>query len=236
MAHRRILPILFLLLAGIWSGAQSISVPDNEKSPRSVTEKIFAADSESPAAPPREVSAQFFQRHTQLRRGRDMEIAVYLCQPTPRIPDCDSHYARLKNSITPVSLQIEPAEGFTIRYGDGRHYKSAPQGTPDYLGDKGLIFLKVHASGKLAPGQYTLKGTMIFRNLRGDDSPTPQRIPVEIPLTLVEHDVRVSQMGWRYGSHSGEELKNFMVGFVAVPYWTGVVLTAAAYCAFAACR
>jgi len=236
MAYRRILPILFLLLAGVWSGAQSIPVPDNEQSPTSVTEKISVADSQSPAAPRTEVSAQFFQRHTQLRRGRDMEIAVYLCQPAPRIPDCDSHYARLKNSIAPVSLQMAPAEGFTIRYGDGRHYKSAPQGTPDYLADKGLIFLKVHASGKLAPGQYTLKGTMIFRNLRGDDSPTPQRVCVVIPLTLVEHDVRVRQMEWRYGSHPGEDFKNVMVGFIAVPYWAGILLYAAAYCTFADCR
>jgi hypothetical protein len=236
MTYRKSSLILFLLLAGVWSEAQSIPGSDNEQGPTSVTEKISVADSQSSVAPPPQVSAQFFQRHTQLRRGRDMEMAVYLCQPTPRIPDCDSHYARLKNSITPVSLQMEPVEGFTICYGDGRHYKSAAQGTPDYLGDKGLIFLKVRASGKLAPGQYTMKGTMTIRSMRGGDLSTPQRIPVEIPLTLVDHDARVSQMDWRYGSHPGEELKNFMVGFVAVPYWTGVVLTAAAYCTFADCR
>lgn len=236
MTYRKISVILFLLLAGVWSGAQSIPVSDNEQGTTSVTEKISVADSQSPVAPPPQVSAQFFQRHTQLRRGHDLEIAVYLCQPTPRVPVCDSHFARLNNTITPVSLQIEPAEGFTIRYGDGRHYKSALQGTPDYLADRGLIFLKVHASSKLTPGQYMLKGTMTFRSMRGDDLSTRQRIPVEIPVTLVDHDAQVSQMEWRYGSHPGEDFKNFMVGVIAVPYWTGVVLTAAAYCTFADCR
>jgi hypothetical protein len=225
MTYRKAPLILVLFLAGICSRAQSIPIPDKEGSRVSATGETFVPEPQSQVAPPTLVSAQFFQRYTQLRRGRDMEIAVYLCQPTPRIPDCDSHYARMGNTITPVSLQIEPAEGFTIRYGDGRHYKSAPQGTPEYLADKGLIFLKVHASGKLAPGQYTLKGTMTIRSLRGDDLSTRQRIPVVIPVTLVEHNAQVREMDWRYGSHPGEGFKNVMVGFIAVPY-----------CTFADCR
>jgi len=236
MTHRKVPLILVLLLAGVFSRAQSIPIPGNEESRASATGETVVSEPQSQAAPPTLVSAQFFQRHTQLRRGRDMEIAVYLCQPTPRIPECDSHYARLKNSLAPVSLQMEPAEGFTIRYGDGRHYRSAPQGAPDYPADRGLIFLKVHASGKLAPGQYTLKGTMAIRRLHGDDSSTPQRIPVEIPVTLVDHDAQVSQMEWRYGSHPREDFKNGMVGFIAVPYWAGVVLFAAANCTFADCK
>jgi hypothetical protein len=236
MTYRKAPLIIVLLLAGVCSRAQSISIPDKEESRASAIGETFVPEPQSQVALPMLVSAQFFQRHTQLRRGRDMEIAVFLCQPTPRIPDCDSHYARRKNSIVPVSLQMEPAEGFTVRYGDGRHYKSAPQGTPDYLADKGLIFLKVHASGKLAPGQYRLKGTLAIRSLHGDDFSTPQHIPVEIPLTLVEHNTEVREMDWRYGSHPGEGFKNFMVGFVAVPYWTGAVLTAAAYCTVADCK
>lgn len=236
MTYRKISLILFLLLAGVWSGAQSIPIPDIEESRTSASGETFAPEQQSQAASLPPVSAQFFQRHTQLRRGHDLEVAVYLCQPTPRIHDCDSHYARLKNSIVPVSLQMEPSEGFTIRYGDGRHYKSALQGTPDYPADRGLIFLKVHDSGKLTAGQYTLKGTMTIRSTRGDEFSTPQRVLVEIPVTLVEHDAQVSQMEWRYGSHPGEGFKNFMVGLIAVPYWTGAVLTAAAYCTFADCK
>lgn len=235
MTYRKVLPIWFLLLAGVWSAAQSIPAAEKELSDGQA-EKMAAADSQTQLAPPPQVSAQFFQRHTQLRRGRDVEIAVYLCQPTPRIRDCDSYYARLKNTVTPVSLQMEPAEGFTIRYGDGRHYKSAPQGAPDNLADRGLIFLKVHASGKLTPGQYRLKGTMAIRSMRGDDLSQRQRIPVEIPVTVVDHDAQISQMEWSYGRHPGEHFKNFMVGFIAVPYWTGAVLTAAAYCTFADCK
>jgi hypothetical protein len=234
MTYRKATLVLVLFLAGACSRAQSILVSGNEQGLTSVTEKISFADSQSPATPPLQVSAQFFQRHTQLRRGRDLEIAVYLCQPTPRISECDSHYARLKNSIAPVSLQMAPAEGFTVRYGDGRHYKSAPQGTPDYLADKGLIFFKVHASGKLAPGQYTLKGTMAIRSLHGENS-TQQPIAVVIPVTVVDHDAQVSQVQWRYGSHPGEDFKNVMVGFTAIPYWTGVLLFAGAYCTFADC-
>lgn len=235
MAYKKISLILSLLLAGVWSGAQSIPGSENELS-RAQVETTAIPDSQTQAAPLPQVSAQFFQRQTQLRRGHDQEIAVYLCQPTPRVPMCDSHFARLNNTIVPVSLQMEAAEGFTIRYGDGRHYKSALQGTPDYIADRGLIFLKVHASGKLTTGQYTLKGTMTIRSMHGEDLSTPQSIPVEIPVTLVDRDAQVSQMEWRYGSHPDEDFKNFLTGFIAVPYWTGVVLTAAAYCTFADCK
>jgi hypothetical protein len=86
MTSRRTIPAVFILLFAVaLSRGQSLSTPDNDLSVASEFDKHQnPAPPTAVPAPP--VSAGSIQRYTQLRRGRDQEIAVFLCQPAPRVP------------------------------------------------------------------------------------------------------------------------------------------------------
>jgi hypothetical protein len=221
---------LALLFASLGANAQALS---NQQQPL-LSEGTAQANDKPPAAPElSEVRVGFFQRYSELRRGRDQEIGVFLCRPTLRLPDCVLHF---ENQPLPVLLEMEPAQGFTIRYGDGRHYKSEQPGKPYNLADRRVVFLKLHASSKVPPGEYTLKGTVTFRTSRMAVASGPERLPVEIRVTVVNHDTTVALLEWPYGSNPGRAFKNAMTGFVAAPYWTGELVYAAAYCTVTGCK
>ena len=142
----------------------------------------------------------FDQRYTQLRRGHDQEIAVLLCPAEPG--DCWFMDTTLKHQLVPLSLQMDHAEGFTIRYGAPRHYDSKAQGTPSYRGDRRLIFLKVHASENVSLGEHVLKGTMVFRRA-GSDSGELERLAIEIKVAVADESASVIELDWPYIHHPG---------------------------------
>ncbi len=82
--------------------------------------------------------------------------------------------------------KFKPAEGFKVRYGDSRNYRPAPRGTAAYVGDRRLLFFKVHASGKLPPGEYKLKATLQFREqFRSRET---KSAALDIPVRVVPHN------------------------------------------------
>jgi hypothetical protein len=86
MTSRRTIPAVFILLFAVaLSRGQSLSTPDNDLSVASEFDK-HQNPAPPTAVPAQPVSAGSIQRYTQLRRGRDQEIAVFLCQPAPRVP------------------------------------------------------------------------------------------------------------------------------------------------------
>jgi hypothetical protein len=182
------------------------------------------------------VSAGYFQLFSSLRQGRNQEIGVFLCRPTPRLPDCALHEMDVDDHGLPVLLEMEPVEGFTIQYGDGSHYKGKQPGKAYNLADRRIVFLKLHASSSLASGEYKLKGTLVYKISGGAASSETSRVPVEIRVRVVDHNARVTRLEWPYGSHPREALKNALIGFVAVPFWTGYLLYAGAYCALSDCK
>jgi len=171
--------------AGSTDGAASSTVDAQKEKPAS-------------AVPPR--AKPFLRpRYTELRRGRDQEIAVLLCPGEDAfcwLPD-----ARIKNPPIPMSLQMDPAEGFTIRYGAPKHYESTPMGTPSYPGDHRLIFIKVHAGKNVSLGEHVLKGTMVFRT--GSNSGETETLAIEIPEKVVDHDAPTVEIDWPYVHHPG---------------------------------
>jgi hypothetical protein len=136
----------------------------------------------------------------------------------------------------PVLLEMEPAEGLTIQYGDGTHYNSKRPGKAYNLADQRIVFLKLHASSSLTSGEYTLKGTLVYTMSGGTVSSETSRVPVEIRVRVVDNDAGVTRLEWPYGSHPTQALKNGLIGFVAVPFWTGYLLYAGAYCALSNCK
>jgi len=66
--------------------------------------------------------ARVVQRHNKLRRGRDEQLAI--------VPATLSRECLAQTSIghrfdaDPSSLHLEPAPDFTIRFGDGKNFKS----------------------------------------------------------------------------------------------------------------
>ncbi len=187
------------------------------------------------------VRAGLLQRYTpktalpvkaiSVRSERDQEVALYLCGPAQ--PKCLPPQT-MEDRAVPVSLEIQPAEGFKVRYGDSRNYHSASKGTADYVGDRRLLFFKVHASGKLPPGEYKLKATLQFREqFRSRET---KSVDLDIPVKVVPHNEKVSQAEWPWRSHPGEAFKNVLVGFVAVPFWTGAVIVSGVYCSVTNCK
>jgi hypothetical protein len=145
-------------------------------------------------------TAVFDQRYTHLRRGHDQEIAVLLCPAEPG--DCWFKDTTPKHQLVPLSLQMDHAEGFTIRYGAPRHYESKAQGTPSYRGDHRLIFLKVHASEDVSLGEHVLKGTMVFRRAESA-SAEPEKLDIEVKVTVVDQAKSVAESEWPYIHHPG---------------------------------
>jgi hypothetical protein len=158
--------------------------------------------------------ALFDERYTLLRQGRDQEVAVLLC---PLRDDCRFQDKGDRSQPIPISLRIESMEGFTIRYGYPRHYKSASQGTPAYHADHRLIFLKVHAGTKVTVGKYTLKGTMVYRRAGDDVSAEPQTTIILIPVTVASHDDTIMQNDWPYIHHPGRALDEALQIAALVP-------------------
>lgn len=237
ISARAILRVLTLLATAACAESQALDVAEDHQNPPVLSERRAEIDYQPPSGEVQPtVRAGFFQRYTKLRRGRDQEIGVFLCRPTPKLPDCVLHLVSIEKQPLPVLLEIDPANGFTIRYGDGRHYKARQPGQPYNLADRRVVFFKLHASNKLPPGEYILKGSLTFRISGVAAASEPQRVPVEIPVSVVAHDANVSGLEWPYGSHPGQSFKNVLTGFVAVPFWTGVLAYAAVYCAFADCK
>ena len=125
---------------------------------------------------------------------------MLLCPAEPG--DCWFNDTTLEHQLVPLSLQMDHADGFTIRYGAPRHYESKAQGTPSYRGDRRLIFLKVHASGDVSLGEHVLKGTMIFRPA-GSESGETERLAIEVKVAVVDQAASVTEREWPYIHHPG---------------------------------
>jgi hypothetical protein len=225
MANARPMFILVFLFAGLLANAQPSTVQNGgqqssqqasaladqstQASEQAPNVALVSTDGAAPAAvadaskekPVAIMSAKviFDQRYTQLRRGHDQEVAVLLCSAKPG--ECWFNDTTIKNPPVPISLQMDHAEGFTIRYGAPRHYESKAQGTPSYRGDRRLIFLKVHASSDVGLGEHVLKGTMVFR--AGSNSSKPETLAIEVRVNVADHDAPEMELDWPYIHHPG---------------------------------
>jgi hypothetical protein len=225
MANARSMFILVVLFAGLLANAQPSTVQNGGQQSlqqaSALADQSTQASEQAPnvplvstdgAAPPAVADASkektvaimsakviFDQRYTQLRRGHDQEIAVLLCSAKPG--ECWFNDTTIKNPPVPISLQMDHAEGFTIRYGAPRHYESTAQGTPSYRGDRRLIFLKVHASPDVGLGEHVLKGTMVFRT--GSNSSEPETLAIDVRVNVADHDAPEMELDWPYIHHPG---------------------------------
>lgn len=162
-----------------------------------------------------------YTRYNQLRRGRDEEIVVLLCRPQYRGHDCPlNNLFSNQAELEPLTLQMTPLEGFTVRYREGKEFRNLQQGAAVHSGIGLKVFrLKVRADAHVPLGIYTLQGKLTFRKVRAGQLPQTQQIDVSIPLTVVEHSAQVVEDDWSLERHENHDLGTKILLAVTAPIW-----------------
>jgi hypothetical protein len=200
--------IILVLVAGAGASGQIVSMPEGAQT------SSVPGDSQAVLPLPQGIVVA---RYNKLRRGRDEQIAILLAL----LPDnCLVKPKRLGVfSIIPNSLDLDPAQGFTIRYGDGKEFSkdSSASYTSTPAGD--VIFLKLKASRDLPPGDYTIHGKFGFHPAIKDICSQQQE--VTIPVTVVDHDADVVKNEWPFQfkpeHHVGDTLLSILL-FPLIPF------------------
>jgi hypothetical protein len=165
--------------------------------------------------------ASFYPRYNHLRRGRDEEIVVVLCEPYRTAHNCPVNSVFSNQSgLEPLTLEMRAPEGFTVRYREGKEFRKQPQGAavPTEIGLK-VFRLKVRADDHLPLGIYTLPGKLTFRTHKAGQLPETQQIDVSIQLTVVEHSAQVIKDDWSLEYHHGNDIGTKIFLGLTAPLW-----------------
>jgi hypothetical protein len=151
----------------------------------------------SAAAKPAKVAYRAYTYYNEIRQGTAEEVAVQLAVP---------EFVTLSQSpvrgIVPLRLELQRAEGFAIgeiRYPKTFKRKFAFQQEPMRIASTSRtpIQFKLRVDRNAALGLHTLTGKMTFQTIsdaRGVGE--VQEIDVQIPVTVVDHDAKVSRGKW----------------------------------------
>jgi hypothetical protein len=158
-----------------------------------------------------------FQRYDRLRQGREEEIAVLLCRPMQSHSFCPLIPASPQAGLVPVTLELKPEAGFTVRYRRGGKFLVQQRGAAVQT-SRGLAFrLKVRAETNAPLGEHRLEGKLTFRSVNLDGIWETGQVDVVIPITVVEHDAHVLD-------RSEHEARRFFLALLTSPIWVPILL------------
>jgi hypothetical protein len=134
--------------------------------------------------------------------------------------------------IVPLRLELQTVEGFTIdkiRYPKTTKRKLALQPEPVRVASAwNPIQFKLHVDRSAALGTHTLVGKMTFQTINEVKGVGEvQEVEVQIPVTVVDHDAKVSRSEW--------PIHKFPVWAVVLLIVLSPVLVAVAIPAFLIC-
>jgi hypothetical protein len=152
----------------------------------------------SSAAPagPSKPAYRSYTYYNEIRRGTTEDIAVQIAVPglvtLPKSP---------VPGIVPLRLELQTAEGFTIdriRYPKASKRKLALQPESVRVASTwNPIQFKLRVDRSAALGTHTLVGRMTFQTINGVKGVGEvQQVEVQIPVTVVDHDSKVSRGEW----------------------------------------
>lgn len=148
------------------------------------------------------------ERHNRLRQGREEEFVVALCSPQLPADGCGAEANSRQTEIVPLAFGIDPPQGLTIRYRDGRKYRPLVRGTPVRLRrGSGLLFLKINAGPDAPIGVQKLRANFMFQRVEPGKSMATEQIAVDFQVVITGHDTEVTESDWPFGSHVGRHLK-----------------------------
>jgi hypothetical protein len=159
-------------------------------------EAVQSQPSSAVATGPTKPAYRSYSYYNEIRRGTTEEIAVQIASPG---------LVTLSQSpvpgIVPLQLELQTAEGFTIdkiRYPKTSKRKLALQPEPVRVASAwNPIQFKLHVDRSAALGTHTLVGKMTFQTINGVKGVgEAQEVDVQIPITVVEHDTKVSRSEW----------------------------------------
>jgi hypothetical protein len=132
----------------------------------------------------------------EIRRGTTEDIAVQIA-----VPGLVTLSQSPVPGIVPLRLELQTAEGFTInriRYPKTSKRKLALQPEPVRVASTwNPIQFKVRVDRSAALGMHTLVGKMTFQTINGVKGVGEvQEVEVQIPVTVVDHDAKVSRAEW----------------------------------------
>lgn len=146
---------------------------------------------------PKPATYRQYAFYDAIRRGRSEEVAVQCLVrgfvTTPQSP---------VSGIVPLTLELEPAEGLTFSkflYPKPSFQKVNFQPEPIPVARLPLIRFSLHADDSAALGPRVLNGRITFQGIHVDSGLGPvQQMDVLIPITVVEHDAKVSKAPWPF--------------------------------------
>lgn len=155
-------------------------------------------------------------RYDKLRRGHEEEIAVFPGRLSSPCPGCLPS-PKQNGEISAVSLELEPAPGFTVRYGDGRHYRSVSHGSLAYTQAGRVFLMKLRVAGAVAAGDYLIKGKLTYRVFKRGKYSELQQAQIAIPVTVVQADAAVRKGAWPYKPPPDHKVRNFIATALLFP-------------------
>jgi hypothetical protein len=157
---------------------------------------VQSQPSSAVATGPTKPAYRSYTYYHEIRRGTTEEIAVQIASPG---------LVTLSQSpvpgIVPLRLELQTAEGFTIdriRYPKTSKRKLALQPEPVRVASAwNPIQFKLHVDRSAALGTHTLVGKMTFQTINEVKGVGEvQEVEVQIPVTVVDHDAKVSRSQW----------------------------------------
>ena len=151
----------------------------------------------SERARPKPASSRQYTFYDAIRRGRSEEAAIQLSVSgfvtTPQSPVA---------GIVPLKLELQPSEGMIFskfRYPKTMARKVNFRPEPIAVAWMPFIRFQLKADDSAALGARVLSGKLTFQAIRMDSSLGPvEQLDVLIPITVVEHDAKVSKAEWPF--------------------------------------
>jgi hypothetical protein len=229
--------ILAFMLLGSIAHAQMAAVTDpaqipGNQPPPSTSQSESARNGRpqarsSPQPPSRvarppltELFVSTYQRHQQLRREREEQLAVLVCRPRYQRLGCQLGDLAEQAEIVPVSLKLNRVEGFRVRYRVGQEFRIQAEGPAARTQVGSSVFrLKIRADKTAALGPHVLEGKLTLQVRSGGDLAETQEIPVSIPLEVVEHDARVEEAHWSLEAPNHHHIGTIVLLTLTAPFW-----------------
>ena len=236
---RRILAVTLLgsiahaQMAGVTDRAQvnrdqpSPQISQSESSRDSPPQPRSSGEPTPPVASTRlaELLISTYQRHQQIRREREEELAVLVCRPKYQRAGCQLGDVAEQAKIVPVSLKLNPAKGFRVRYREGKEFRVQPEGPAVSTEVGSSVFrLKIRADKTVSLGPHVLEGKLTFQIRSGGSLSETQELPVSIPLSVVEHDAEVLEAHWSLEAPKHYDIGTIVLLTLTAPFWGPIFL------------
>lgn len=148
------------------------------------------------------------QRYELVRRGRTGDFAVIVCSPQLSFGGCGVQVHPPQTNVSPVSFTLDVPPGITISYRKGRKYLQLASGVPAEFGrPKGALLLRVRADSGVPLGYHLMHGSLRYKKNEPGKASAEATLDVIVHFTVGEHDAKMSENEWPYGSHIGQHVK-----------------------------